>query len=365
MDRTVGHRGTGFAPGRALGSGWLVDFFPGSFSVVMATGIVSLAARSLGHTAIGWALFGLNLALYPLLWSIWLARIARFPRAVWVDLSRHETGPHFLTAVAATGVLGSQVAAFGVAPGALPWLLALAASLWVVLVYALLGAATIARDKPAMEHGLHGAWLLLVVATESLAVLGSDVAVQAGEPAWLVFLCMACNLLGWMFYLLIIALVLHRWLFMPMPASAVAGPWWINMGAVAIATLAGARLMQLQGLAPHLVLLQRAAEPFTTMFWAAATFWIPLLAVLFAWKHLLHREPLRYEWGQWAVVFPLGMYTTATKEFADAADLPFLLPVPAGFFWVAFLAWVLAFGGMLRAGWRWRRDHAAAGSGPI
>jgi tellurite resistance protein TehA-like permease len=331
---------------------WLANFDPGGFALVMATGIVSIAARRLGHPVVGWTLLGVNLVAYPALAVIWLARLARFPRAVWMDFSRHDTGPNCLTAVAATGVLGSQFAAMGILPAVLPWLLGFAGLLWVVLVYGFLAAVTTAADKPAIEHGLNGTWLLLVVATEALTVLGCDVALRIGEPPALVFLCLACNLLGWMFYLLLMTLIFYRWVFMPMRAEAMTGPWWINMGAVAIATLAGARLMALPDLPPSLASLRDAAAPFTAMFWAAATFWLPLLALLFVWKHAVRRERLRYDWGQWAVVFPLGMYTTATEAYARVAGLPFLLTIPAVLFWLALLVWVLAFVGLLRAGWR-------------
>ena len=70
-----------------------------------------------------------------------------------------------------------------------------------------------------------------------------------------------------------------------------------------------------------------------------------LLAILFAWKEL-RRGPHGYDPGLWSVVFPLGMYTAATHDYATVAHLPFLDLIPRAVFWVALLAWVLTFIGM-------------------
>ena len=70
--------------------------------------------------------------------------------------------------------------------------------------------------------------------------------------------------------------------------------------------------------------------------------------MLFGWKHAVRREPVRYEMGQWSVVFPLGMYTAATLMFGRNAGLAFLEPIARWFFWVALIAWVLTAGGAVR-----------------
>ena len=246
------------------GPAWLRDHSPGYFALVMGTGIVAVAARLLGHPAVAWPLFAITLSAYPVLWAILLARIVIFPRAVVADFVSHERGSTFLTIVAANGVLVAN----------LPRSMSRGPAAAAVLVqHRAVGIAGIRfprrgdrnTAKPDLAHGLNGSWLLLVVATESLAVLGSFPALRSGEAPALVFASLAFYLFGAMLYVLLSALIFFRWMFRPMRPAEMSAPWWINMGAVAIATLAGARLMALPGTDPYLLLLQHFVNPFTVL----------------------------------------------------------------------------------------------------
>jgi tellurite resistance protein TehA-like permease len=80
----------------------LADMHPAYFALVMATGIVSLAGELLGLHAIAMALFVLNLAFYPLLWILLVARVIRYRDRVIADLHHHGRAVGFFTIVAAT-----------------------------------------------------------------------------------------------------------------------------------------------------------------------------------------------------------------------------------------------------------------------
>ena len=318
--------------------------------MVMATGSVSIAARLLGYPAIGWALLWINAIVYPALWVITLCRIARHARAVRSDLPDHQRGPGFLTLIAATAVLGSQCAAYDVSPTLVRWLLGASLALWFALIYAFLTAMTINLRKPNLQTGLDGTWLLLVVATEACAILAVAVAGKAADPRPYAHLALGLWLLGGLLYLMLITLIFYRWCFVPMTAHDLTEPWWITMGAMAIAALAGSRLLLL---AQTTTLFAHDLRPvlftLTTAFWAMATFWIPQLAILFVAKHGVARDPIRYSVAEWSMVFPIGMYTVATHVYAAAAPASYLEDVPRVTILVAFAAWVLTAAGAVRA----------------
>jgi len=322
--------------------------YPGYFALVMATGIVSIAALLLEMPSVAWPLFVLNNAFYLILWALTLARLVLFPAALAADLTSHAAGPGFLTVVAGTCVLGTQYEQLAVSPAVALGLWVLGATLWVVLIYTFFTSVTIRPTKPSLEDGLSGAWLLAVVSTQSVAVLGTLLAPHFGPHAPPVLFAMLClYLLGCMLYLLVIALIFYRFTFLPLKARDLSPPYWINMGAVAITTLAGARLLLRAGDWPLLAELRPFLAGFTLFFWATATWWIPLLLILGEWRHVAERFPLTYHPAYWAIVFPLGMYTAATVLLERALDLPFLFVVPRVFVYVAVAAWSAVFAGMV------------------
>jgi tellurite resistance protein TehA-like permease len=154
-------------------------------------------------------------------------------------------------------------------------------------------------------------------------------------------------LVGSMLYVWLIALIFHRILFLPLSPGELTPPYWINMGAMAISTLAGVRLIAEAGRMPLLTELLPFLKGMTLLFWATGTWWIPILLALGAWRHLVKRVPLTYDHGYWAAVFPLGMYTVCTQNLIREFRLPFLEPIPAVFVWVALAAWGLTFAGLV------------------
>src|SRR5690606_5846365 len=125
-------------------------------------------------------------------------------------------------------------------------------------------------------------------------------------------------------------------------------PYWINMGAMAISTLAGSLLIEHSAGAPYLTSLRPFIKGFTVFYWAAGTWWIPMLLILGIWRYVYRRFPLRYDPLYWGAVFPLGMYAACTWHLNLAMEFELLARLPAVFFTLASVAWVLAFVGLLR-----------------
>jgi tellurite resistance protein TehA-like permease len=87
----------------------LVEKFPPAyFTMVMATGILSLAAHAQHFDGLANALFYLNLGLFPLFLGLLLARVLGFFASVKAELTSHEQGATYLAVVAAACLVGTQ-----------------------------------------------------------------------------------------------------------------------------------------------------------------------------------------------------------------------------------------------------------------
>jgi tellurite resistance protein TehA-like permease len=327
----------------------LADLSPAHFGMVMATGIVSIAVHLLALGALEHVLFGLNIAVYTVLCALTAVRFAAYPRRVFTDLTDHARGPGFFALVAGTNVLASQAVLLADAYAAATVLFAIAVVLWIGLTYTVFAGLTVKEEKPPLDEGISGTWLLAVVATQSIAVVSALLADHAAEP-WrlqLNFVALSMWLLGGMLYIWMIALIFYRYTFLRFAPRDLSPAYWINMGAMAISTLSGALLIVNARDAAFLASLLPFLKGFTLLYWVTGTWWIPMLLVLTLWRYIYRRFPLRYDPGYWAAVFPIGMYAASTHEMAQALDLGFIGAVTPPLVYLALLAWTAAFAGLV------------------
>lgn len=316
--------------------------------MAMATGALSIAMHLLGIPLVPKLLLYLNTCIYVGLWILTMIRLIRhFPR-VRADLTSHSQGPGFFTFTAATCVYGSQwviVAHNGIVSTGL-WIFGIL--LWVVIMYTFFTAVTVRKEKPTLAEGINGAWLIAAVATQSVSILGTLISSHIAEGREIVlFFTLCMYLLGCMLYLNIITLIFYRFTFVDLKYAALTPPYWINMGAVAITTLAGSTLMLHAGEWPFLIELVPFLRGFTLFFWITGSWWIPLLFILMIWRHVYHRYPLTYDPQFWGMVFPLAMYTTSTYQLSQALELPFLVVIPRFMIVIATAAWIAVLAGFL------------------
>ena len=329
----------------------ITEMSPAYFSLVMATGIVSLGAFVMDHRSLALVLLYLNIAQYAVLWVLYGVRAARYPRRFFGDMIAHSTGPGYFTAVAGTGVLAGQfmVVSENVAAGMALWLVT--GLLWLCLTYTIFTAFTVRREKPSLERGINGGWLLAVVATQAVAVSSALLAARVGPShrIGLNLLALSMWLWGGMLYIWMMTLIFYRYTFLHLSPGDLLPSYWINMGAMAISSLAGSLLILNAPHVAYLTSLLPFLKGLTILFWAVGSWWIPMLVALGVWRYGYKRFPLRYDPVYWSVVFPLGMYAVCTRLMDRAMGFGFLGPVAHAFLYLAMATWAITFLGMVRA----------------
>lgn len=299
---------------------------PAAGAEVMATGIVSVALALDGDGT-------LSRILLVIAGLTWLALVAAVPRRARRDHARLRAEvrtPAALTSVAATAVLGARLAMLGWTWAGIA-ALAIAAVVWALLLTPVLSHWTTPTD---------GSSLLLVVATESLAVLAALLA--ASERAdWLLAAALVPFVLGLGFYVFVIVRFgLHE-------LTAGLGDHWITGGALAISTLAAGKL--LTG-AKALAILGDGGGVLKTValsLWVLSMLWLPALVG----AELLHPR-LRYDVRRWGTVFPFGMYAACSFVIGAAVHSGAITSFAQVWVWVAFAVWAVVLAGMIRVGLR-------------
>lgn len=310
-----------------------VEPSPDVFAAVMATGILSIAARDHHYPAISE-----TLGVLATVGLLALSALVLGARALnsW-DLRDPDVTLRLFTFVAACAVLDSRLASHRIV---LQILGVVALTAWLALT-ALTARNMAARSRVALRDRAHGAWELASVGTSGLAIVAATVGrhhhgwLWVAAPVWVAALCI---------YALMTWLILWRSVDERQDRDGFEPDSWILMGGLAIATLAGD---DIHALAP--AWLAAPVRMATVVTWVAATLWIPPL-VYFGLRRIGRRPTvLRFAGVWWALVFPLGMYSAASFAMAGETRHDELLTVSLVFFWDALAAWLIVAGaGLLR-----------------
>ena len=318
----------------------LKNLYPGYFAMTMATGIISVALHLQNFLLLADVFFVMAIITWFVMTFLYTWRLIKFPKAVIENLVNPKTTFIFFTFVAATDICGILLYQHGFIMLALiSWVLAFI--YWSALMY--FGFASLCfAHKDREVNVVHGGWLILIVGTQSLVLLGTKIAGELGEyAAYMMVEIHMLWALGMIFYAIFVTLFCYRIFFMNMEASDYSPLMWVVMGAAAISANAGSSLLLTDPIIPLLVDLRPVVQMLSIMLWTWATWWIPLLVIIGLWKHVYCKVPLRYDPMQWSIIFPLGMYTVATNNLALSAEFKPLLYLSAGMLWIAVISWLL------------------------
>ncbi len=98
-----------------------------------------------------------------------------------------------------------------------------------------------------------------------------------------------------MLYIWMMSLIFYRYTFFRFSPGDLSPSYRINMGAMAISTLAGSLLIINSGGAPFLHSIVPFVKGITVFYWATGTWWIPMLVIVGIWRHVYKRLPLQYD----------------------------------------------------------------------
>jgi tellurite resistance protein TehA-like permease len=266
---------------------------------------------------------------------------------LYKDLSNPKLSFVFFTVAAGTNVLGAQFVTIVNQPeiAKIFWYFGL--FLWTVTSLSTFSILFLECTE-GIEKVVHGGWLIATVGTQSVAVLGGLLAPKFGCDSFVLFTSFVFWMIGAFLYLILITLLFYRLVFFKFTPEAFIPPYWINMGALAITTLAGSILcLSIPKVGGAFLDFLTFTKGFTLFFWSFGTWWVPLLIILAFWKYVYHKTQFTYSPLYWGMVFPLGMYTACTFKLSQALQLPFIMNIPKYFIYLAFIAWTIIFVSML------------------
>ncbi|WP_102419510.1 tellurite resistance/C4-dicarboxylate transporter family protein [Mycobacterium sp. 4858] len=308
-----------------------VEPTPDVFAAVMATGILSIAARDHGYGRISDTLGVVATAGLAVLTLLVVATVLGRRRTSRWDATDPDVTLRLFTFVAACAVIDTRLQSN-------VWVLrtlgAVGLCSWLALI-ALSSRNMLTRRWATLRDHAHGAWELGSVGTSGLAIVIARAAYHTGHRWW-VAVAVAVWVIAILIYALMTWLILWRVVSERQDRDGFEPDSWILMGGMAIATLAGDSI---HPLAP--AWLAGPVRTVTVVTWLAATLWIPPL--IYFGLHRISRRPnmLRFAGVWWAFVFPLGMYSAASYAMAAETGHPSLLTVSLVFFWDALAAWLI------------------------
>ena len=337
----------GEAPFRAArGSG--VQRLPvGAFAFVMATGIVSDAFDGIGMPVESVALLVIAAAGLVVLAAASVWRFVSYRADVLRDARDPARMFGLFTLVAALNVVGVRAYSPG-APAVTIVLAAISVPFWLLFTYGLPASLFLrARTGPSAAEA-DGSWFLWVVGTQSLATASATLGKEYSNHL-LAAVAVAMWGIGVMLYLMLATIITLKLLTTPPSPLNLNPSYWIYMGATAITVLAGSTILALPAELPVIQATAHLVSGLTYLLWAFGAWWVPLLLIFGFWRHVVHRQPLRYEAGLWSIVFPLGMYSVASLHFGAVARLPLLVRIGDVGTWVAGLVWLAVSVAMIHA----------------
>ena len=347
-------RGPIGAGARAAG---LRGFHPGWFGAVMGTAIVGVAASlNPGHLtsvattarAVSQVMTVIAVALGVILLVLYASRLLLHGDAALADLRDPGVGALYGTVPGAVLVLAAAANAVGptwFAPSTVRDLVVVLAWIGVPLAFvvSLIFAHTLFLRAELAPEAVNGSWFIPPV-VNIVVPLVLVALVPGSSPSTarsLLFLSYGFWGMGFMLYLIVIAMLYQRLVLHPLPQAGLAPSLWIGLGPIGVGSLALLKMAAVGGgvLGAQRPAVASASKLVATALWGFGAWWLLVATMLLV--HYLRSGSLPYGIGWWGFTFPLGAYTVATLALAQAWNLISLQWVGASLFVVLSVFWIV------------------------
>lgn len=313
---------------------------PINFGYVMATGIISIAFHLLKWPILSMLFLVLGSIGYVLLLGQFALQFIKHRRKMTEEFSNIKELFKSMAFSAGTNSLAVRFCYQGedFVGGILGVIGTLAT---IYFIYSIFYRLFI-QSKDSLQS-ISPVWLLMAISCHSVGIVITTLREHGTINSDLILLvAFGFWTFGIVIYLMLMTLNIYRTIFLPFEGKDLNMAYWTWMGACAIAVFDASKLIMTD---PAPLFLQ-TVKPFISgialLFWAWGTAWIPILFSMVLCKYFYYKMPLRYEASLWALVFPLGMYTTSTFSLGWSHDLEVVQGIVPYFLWISVLSWVVA-----------------------
>lgn len=321
---------------------------PGYFALVMGTGIVSIGLHQVGWDLLSRVLLAIAVGSYVVLWALTLGRASTHRAALLEDLRSPQMAFAYFTVVAGTEVLAVRLFQANQMHAAVPLAL-FGFVLWCVFGYVLPWQVLMRRDGKPILARTNGTWFIWAVASQSVAIAMAQLQPHAQVASkWVGIVAVLSWSVGVALYAGVAVLVLLRIIHFGLTPAEFEPPYWVAMGALAIAVVAGTNIVAMNS-TPMVDATRTLIAGTVVVFWSFCVWLIPMLIGAGVWRHIIHKVPWTYVPTMWSIVFPVGMFAVASINLGRVDNLPIVEVVGDLWLVVAVGVWASIFGAMLWA----------------
>lgn len=309
-----------------------------SFSFAMSTGIISVSALIHHHSWVSYVLMIAGLTALLALGFLYVAKIVLEHRAVLNEFHGKNSFFGFFTVSAGIDVIATRMMISYIHSDDY---LFFTISVGLLLLFSFALAFKMSSGQLRFNrNAVTSNWLNVPVAFEASAItMAIYFQETSNADAYEYFFIFALILLGLFFYAAVNFVEVVN-LGGSGRKTEFSGMFFVNMGAGAILSLASLELLRVVSPASSFL----TQEILTLLFAAGAiysTLWLPIVAYKY-FTSLPKLREFRYRVSQWAIVFPLGMYSVTTYYLSEYLHVyGFFNFISNAAFAIALAAWAL------------------------